>query len=125
MSGKVNVYKNSSKKTYDITDERREEYRRSSRESLNSKKASKKGLLEVVHQINSPKFKPELFMPKLKDNGLRTLSLFSGGGGLDLGFDLAGYKHIASYELIPICGETLSKNRPGWTVYSGPSRTRP
>jgi DNA (cytosine-5)-methyltransferase 1 len=58
-------------------------------------------------------------MPKLDNNGLRTLSLFSGGGGLDLGFDRAGYKHIASYELIPICKETFNINRPNWKIYAG------
>lgn len=120
MSKKVNVYKNASVKTYDITDERREEYRRSSQEALNLKIASQKGLLEAIHSVNDPKIKPESLMPKLKDNKLRSLSLFSGGGGLDLGFDLAGYSHVASYELIPICGETLKLNRPNWDIYSGP-----
>lgn len=58
-------------------------------------------------------------MPKLENNDLRTLSLFSGGGGLDLGFDRAGYKHIASYELIPICKKTFNTNRPNWKIYTG------
>ncbi|WP_197740078.1 DNA cytosine methyltransferase [Vibrio taketomensis] len=59
-------------------------------------------------------------MPRLESNGLRSLSLFSGGGGLDLGFDLAGFEHVASYELIPICKDTLQRNRPEWNVYAGP-----
>ena len=42
------------------------------------------------------------------------------GGGLDLGFDRAGFEHVASYELIPICKETFSRNRPDWQVYAGP-----
>jgi DNA (cytosine-5)-methyltransferase 1 len=59
-------------------------------------------------------------MPQLNKSTLRALSLFSGGGGLDLGFDRAGYLHIASYELIPICKETLNLNRPDWLIYGGP-----
>jgi len=58
-------------------------------------------------------------MPQLESNGLRALSLFSGGGGLDLGFDRAGYTHVASYEILDICGRTLRKNRPNWEVFSG------
>jgi DNA (cytosine-5)-methyltransferase 1 len=52
---------------------------------------------------------------------VRALSLFSGGGGLDLGFDLAGFDHVASYELIPVCGETILENRSRWKVFSGPT----
>ena len=44
-----------------------------------------------------------------------------GGGGLDLGFDRAGFVHVASYEIIPICGETLRSNRPNWDIFSGPN----
>jgi len=61
-------------------------------------------------------------MPQLKSNNLTTLSLFSGGSGLDLGFDKAGYTHQGSYEIIPICGETLKNNRPNWTIHSGPEK---
>jgi DNA (cytosine-5)-methyltransferase 1 len=59
-------------------------------------------------------------MPQLESNRLTTLSLFSGGGSLDLGFDKAGYTHQGAYELIPICGETLTSNRPHWMIHSGP-----
>ncbi|WP_217495720.1 DNA cytosine methyltransferase [Pseudoalteromonas byunsanensis] len=56
----------------------------------------------------------------MENNGIRALSLFSGGGGLDLGFDRAGFHHVASYELIPICKHTLNSNRPNWEVHGGP-----
>ncbi|WP_222839681.1 DNA cytosine methyltransferase [Pseudomonas lini] len=59
-------------------------------------------------------------MQQIEGNNLSCLSLFSGGGGLDLGFDRAGYRHVASYELIPICKETLTSNRPEWNVFGGP-----
>lgn len=58
-------------------------------------------------------------MPQRSANGLSALSLFSGGGGLDLGFERAGYEHVASYEVLDHAAETLQRNRPNWTVYSG------
>ena len=58
-------------------------------------------------------------MPQRPKNGQKTLSLFSGGGGLDLGFDRAGFEHVASYELLPFAGLTLEANRPSWSVFSG------
>jgi DNA (cytosine-5)-methyltransferase 1 len=58
-------------------------------------------------------------MPLVATHGLSTLSLFSGGGGLDLGFERAGYGHVASYDVLDVCGDTLRINRPNWQVYSG------
>lgn len=120
MTTKKSVYKNSPRKEYDITDEKRAEYRKTSLDSRLAKQEAQGGLHEIIHKINTPLLDPNKLMPQLIENGLTTLSLFSGGGGLDLGFDKAGYKHIASYELIPICKKTLSLNRPNWTVNGGP-----
>ena len=72
-----------------------------------------------IHPINKPLLDPEKLMPRLKSNGLRSLSLFSGGGGLDLGFDLAGFEHAASYELIENMGETLKKTDRSGTFIRG------
>jgi len=116
---KTSVYKNSEKKKYILSEEKREEYRRISKESRLAKSAATKGLLNIVHKENTPYLNITSLMPQLENNGLRTLSLFSGGGGLDFGFDRAGYKHVASYELIPICAETFKINRPNWKVYTG------
>ncbi|WP_435274576.1 DNA cytosine methyltransferase [Psychrobium sp. nBUS_13] len=120
MPVKQSVYKNTSQKEYDITDEKREEYRRISMESRQAKLAADDGLHEVIHEINTPLLNPNDLMPQLPLNDIKALSLFSGGGGLDLGFDRAGYTHKASYELIPICKETLQENRPHWNVFGGP-----
>lgn len=120
MSTKTTVYKNHAKKEYDLSDEKRAEYRKISHESRLAKTAAENGLLERIHNINTPKFNPNNLMPQLSRNNLTTLSLFSGGGGLDLGFDRAGFVHKASYELIPICGETFSLNRPPWKAFAGP-----
>lgn len=114
------VYKNAPRKEYDITDEQREAYRRISQESWIAKQEAEQGLHEALHPVNVPRFNPNDLMPKLRSNGINCLSLFSGGGGLDLGFDLAGFAHQASYELIPICGDTIHANRPQWNVFAGP-----
>jgi len=64
---------------------------------------------------------PCILMPEVEGHGLSGLSLFSGGGGLDLGFDRAGYSHVASYDTLEAAGETLSANRPEWKVNAGES----
>lgn len=46
-----------------------------------------------------------------------TVSFFSGAGGLDLGFEAAGFGHQALYEKIPLFCETLRHNRPDWKVF--------
>jgi len=117
---KSTLYKNESQKNYDITEAKREQYRKISHESRLAKRAAEQGLFNPVHAINKPRFCPNTLMPQLAGNGLNTVSLFCGGGGLDLGFDRAGYMHRASYELIPICGDTFRYNRPEWDVFVGP-----
>ncbi len=105
---------------YDITEEKRSQYRESSRASARAKSAALAGKgPRPVHPIYEPWLDPRELMPALPENGLRALSLFSGGGGLDLGFERAGYEHTASYDILEICGETLLLNRPMWKVRSG------
>ncbi len=116
----TSVYKNSAQKMYDITDEKRAWYRKISHESRLSKLSAEEGLIDSIHEVNIPRFDPDSLMPQLECNGLTAISLFSGGGGLDLGFLKAGYKHIASYELIPICKDTLTTNLKSTNIYCGP-----
>lgn len=120
LAPKSSVYKNTARKKYDLTDEKRAEYRRISQESRLAKLKAENNLSPEFLAVNTPRLDPYSLMPQLDKNGLNCLSLFSGGGGLDLGFDRAGFSHAASYELIPICGKTLLKNRPNWLSYSGP-----
>jgi DNA (cytosine-5)-methyltransferase 1 len=70
--------------------------------------------------VNIPGFDPLRLMPQRSPHGLRSLSLFSGGGGLDLAFDRAGFDHQASYEILADAASTLMCNRPRWTVFGGP-----
>lgn len=44
------------------------------------------------------------------------LGLFAGAGGLDLGFELAGFQHTESNEILEYAVETLRINRPNWEV---------
>jgi DNA (cytosine-5)-methyltransferase 1 len=105
---------------YDISEERRSEYRETSRRSRERKKLALQGRrIEPLHGINVPMLDPDTLMPQKMANGLSCLSLFSGGGGLDLGFEKAGFDHAASYEILEICKFTLLQNRPKWQVYGG------
>lgn len=44
------------------------------------------------------------------------LSLFTGAGGLDLGFEREGFQLLEAVEINPWCIKTLQKNRPEWNV---------
>ncbi|HMQ49517.1 MAG TPA: DNA (cytosine-5-)-methyltransferase [Saprospiraceae bacterium] len=50
------------------------------------------------------------------------LGLFAGAGGLDLGFELAGFQHTESNEILDYAVETLRLNRPDWEVVHGDVR---
>jgi len=50
------------------------------------------------------------------------LGLFAGAGGLDLGFELAGFQHTESNEILDYAVETLRLNRPDWKVTHGDVR---
>ncbi len=106
---------------YELTDVQRDRYRETSRRS----QARKLRLLSG-HWEDTPvginfveRLDPNDLMPQLPLNGMTSLSLFSGGGGLDLGFERAGFQHQASFEILDICGETLRINRPSWDIRAG------
>lgn len=107
---------------YELTNEQRDRYRATSIRSQlrkqellrdHSEEAPAQGI-ELGERLD-----PNDLMPLLEPNGLTSLSLFAGGGGLDLGFERAGFDHRASIEILDICGSTLRTNRPGWDVRSG------
>jgi DNA (cytosine-5)-methyltransferase 1 len=105
----------------DLTAEQRETFRA---RSLSSKAAKELSLhtnesATPAHPIYQPRLRPEALMPRQPSLGLTALSLFSGGGGIDLGFDLAGFDHVASYEIMTEAAETLRRNRPNWRVFGG------
>ena len=48
------------------------------------------------------------------------VSFFTGCGGLDLGFEAAGFEHLAAFEQNEIFCRTLRHNRPHWKVFGPP-----
>ncbi len=56
-----------------------------------------------------PDFKPVDERPKVA-KGIPCVSFFSGAGGLDIGFECAGFKTVADVEIVPMFCETLRKN---------------
>jgi DNA (cytosine-5)-methyltransferase 1 len=51
-----------------------------------------------------------------KQNKLNVISLFSGAGGLDLGFEQAGFNIAVALEADPACCDTLKTNRPNLPI---------
>lgn len=62
--------------------------------------------LDELNKLNIPKSK----------NGLNYASLYCGGGGLDLGFSLAGFRASFSSDLVPYYCDTIKYNLPGHFV---------
>ncbi len=54
-----------------------------------------------------------------KQNDIPVVSFFSGAGGIDLGFEAAGFGHELLVEKVPLFCNTLTHNRSGWDVISG------
>jgi len=105
---------------WDLTDAERERFRQISLNSRAAKARAARGECDAPkHPIPTPALDPISLMPKRRSNGLRALSLFSGCGGLDLGFERAGYRHVASYDILPIVGEVFRQARPRWKVFAG------
>lgn len=50
------------------------------------------------------------------------VSLFSGGGGLDIGFERAGFDVAVCVDNDPSSCDTLRRNRPEWDVFEGDIR---
>lgn len=107
-------------KGWDLTDEERAVFRATTMASQEAKRKALRGDGDAsLHPINVPRLDPNDLMPRRATHGLRSLSLFSGGGGLDIGFDRAGYEHVASYEIMPGAARVLSKAHPRWKVLGG------
>lgn len=50
---------------------------------------------------------------------MKVISLFSGAGGLDIGFEQAGFEIVVAVEADPACCNTLKKNKPSLKVIEG------
>jgi DNA (cytosine-5)-methyltransferase 1 len=49
----------------------------------------------------------------------KVLSLFSGGGGLDIGLEMAGFVTVTCVDNDPESCKTLRRNRPTWRIFEG------
>ena len=52
--------------------------------------------------------------------GVPVVSFFTGCGGMDLGLEAVGYKHVAAFEFNELFCRTLRTNRPKWNVFGPP-----
>jgi DNA (cytosine-5)-methyltransferase 1 len=105
---------------WDLTDEERLRFRRNSIASQAAKSRALKGeCKKAKHPIPVPRLAATDLMPVAEKNGFRALSLFSGGGGLDIGFERAGFDHIASYEIREDASIVLRAAHPEWTIHGG------
>jgi DNA (cytosine-5)-methyltransferase 1 len=104
---------------YELTDARRLQYRETSIRSAQRKVALLQRSVPGTIKVSKHRLDPADLAPQLPTNGIPALSLFSGGGGLDLGFERAGFGHVAAYDILDVCGQTLRANRPSWKVFSG------
>ncbi|MDH3667011.1 MAG: DNA cytosine methyltransferase [Paracoccaceae bacterium] len=57
---------------------------------------------------------------KRRPNDIPVVSFFTGCGGMDLGFEAAGFSHVAAFEFNELFCKTLRKNRPDWNVFGPP-----
>lgn len=108
-------------KGWELSDSERAVFRATTLASQNAKRRAVSGECEMPkHPINVPRLDPLSLMPQRRGSGIRALSLFSGGGGMDIGFDRAGFSHVASYELMPGAASVLQTARPRWKIFGGP-----
>jgi DNA (cytosine-5)-methyltransferase 1 len=103
----------------ELTDEKRAFFRETSKRSREAKLRALSSEPSGDLEIHRPALDSSELMPAVAPHLLPALSLFSGGGGLDLGFERAGFRHVASYDTLDSAGDTLRTNRPRWNVHSG------
>ena len=73
--------------------------------------------LEPVRAMLKTKWKEEL--DTIPSRPFTSIELFAGGGGLALGMEKAGFKHVMLNEFDANACQTLRLNRPEWNVIEG------
>jgi DNA (cytosine-5)-methyltransferase 1 len=105
---------------WELTEAERAVFRATTLKAQEAKRRALRGECDgPKHPVNVPALEPADLMPRLRRSGFTALSLFSGGGGMDIGFDRAGFSHAANYELLTDAAEIIRAAHPKWTVYGG------
>jgi DNA (cytosine-5)-methyltransferase 1 len=81
-------------------------------DSLRYREASVPRQIEGLTRRHPPRLK------RKPPNGLRYVSFFAGCGGMDIGFENAGYDQVASFEINELFASTIRRNYPSHRVYS-------
>lgn len=76
------------------------------------------------NHTNIPYYLPSSVRVKNEHKALNVISLFTGGGGLDLGLEWAGFQTKCFIENNPYCIQTINKNRPAWPLVKNGDITR-
>lgn len=71
---------------------------------------------EVFAMVNS-KWSEEMLVTPLRD--YTSIELFAGAGGMAIGMEKAGFKHVMLNEIMSCACKTLLYNRPNWNVVEG------
>ena len=74
------------------------------------------GISQIESMIDN-KWDEEYKVKPVRD--FTSIELFAGGGGLALGMEKAGFKHVLLNEFDKSACATLRKNRPSWNVVEG------
>ena len=74
------------------------------------------GIPQIESMINN-NWDEEYNVKPVRD--FTSIELFAGGGGLALGMEKAGFKHVLLNEFDKSACATLRKNRPNWNVVEG------
>lgn len=74
------------------------------------------GIPQIESMIDN-KWDEECRIKPVRD--FTSIELFAGGGGLALGMEKAGFKHVLLNEFDKYACATLRKNRPNWNVVEG------
>lgn len=83
---------------------------------------------DLVYEVSGPQVWSGQSPLQLGDitcavSGIPLVSFFTGCGGLDLGFESLGYRHVAAFEINELFCRTLRFNRPNWKVFGPPEHS--
>jgi DNA (cytosine-5)-methyltransferase 1 len=76
--------------------------------------------MERVWRSGRPLHLSDLTKPTRR---IPVVSFFAGCGGMDLGFEAAGFQHVGAFEINELFCKTLRRNRPKWTIFGPPTHS--